>query len=79
MRIAVVDAGGVRGGFGVALAKARADVTFIAGGAHQPHATGDEGVDGARSRSRQPARTALARREVVMYAMLKPYIMGPPN
>jgi predicted dinucleotide-binding enzyme len=30
MRIAVVGAGGVGGGFGAALAKAGADVTFIA-------------------------------------------------
>jgi 2-dehydropantoate 2-reductase len=34
MRIAVVGAGGVGGGFGAALAKAGADVTFIARGAH---------------------------------------------
>ena len=34
MRIAVVGAGGVGGGFGVALAKAGADVSFIARGAH---------------------------------------------
>src|SRR4029078_235358 len=34
MRIAVVGAGGVGGGFGAALAKACADVTFIARGAH---------------------------------------------
>src|SRR5947207_4160484 len=34
MRIAVVGAGGVGGGFGAALAKAAADVTFIARGAH---------------------------------------------
>ncbi len=34
MRIAVVGAGGVGGGFGAALAKASADVTFIARGAH---------------------------------------------
>jgi 2-dehydropantoate 2-reductase len=34
MRIAVVGAGGVGGGFGVALAKAGADVAFIARGAH---------------------------------------------
>ena len=34
MRIAVVGAGGVGGGFGVAMAKAGADVTFIARGAH---------------------------------------------
>jgi 2-dehydropantoate 2-reductase len=34
MRIAVVGAGGVGGGFGVALAKAGAEVTFIARGAH---------------------------------------------
>ncbi len=34
MRIAVIGAGGVGGGFGVALAKAGADVTFIARGAH---------------------------------------------
>ena len=32
MRIAVVGAGGVGGGFGAALAKAGADVTFIARG-----------------------------------------------
>ena len=34
MRIAVVGAGGVGGGFGAALAKAGAGVTFIARGAH---------------------------------------------
>src|SRR3984957_12457194 len=34
MRIAVVGPGGVGGGFGAALAKAGADVTFIARGAH---------------------------------------------
>ncbi|MFZ2155014.1 MAG: 2-dehydropantoate 2-reductase [Bradyrhizobium sp.] len=34
MRIAVVGAGGVGGGFGAALAKAGANVTFIARGAH---------------------------------------------
>ena len=34
MRIAVIGAGGVGGGFGVALAKAGADVTFLARGAH---------------------------------------------
>ncbi len=34
MRIAVVGAGGVGGGFGAALASAGADVTFIARGAH---------------------------------------------
>jgi 2-dehydropantoate 2-reductase len=34
MRIAVVGAGGVGGGFGTALAKAGAEVTFIARGAH---------------------------------------------
>jgi len=34
MRIAVVGAGGVGGGFGVALAKAGAEVTFLARGAH---------------------------------------------
>jgi 2-dehydropantoate 2-reductase len=34
MRIAVVGAGGVGGGFGAALAKAGADITFIARGAH---------------------------------------------
>jgi len=34
MRVAVVGAGGVGGGFGAALAKAGADVTFIARGAH---------------------------------------------
>ena len=34
MRIAVVGAGGVGGGFGAALARAGADVTFVARGAH---------------------------------------------
>src|SRR5215212_1822383 len=34
MRIAVVGAGGVGGGFGAALARAGADVNFIARGAH---------------------------------------------
>ena len=34
MRIAVVGAGGVGGGYGAALAKAGADVTFVARGAH---------------------------------------------
>jgi 2-dehydropantoate 2-reductase len=34
MRIAIVGAGGVGGGFGAALAKAGADVTFLARGAH---------------------------------------------
>jgi 2-dehydropantoate 2-reductase len=34
MRIAVIGAGGVGGGFGAALAKAGADVTFVARGAH---------------------------------------------
>ena len=34
MKIAVVGAGGVGGGFGAALAKAGADVTFVARGAH---------------------------------------------
>jgi 2-dehydropantoate 2-reductase len=34
MRIAVVGAGGVGGGYGAALAKAGAEVTFIASGAH---------------------------------------------
>jgi 2-dehydropantoate 2-reductase len=34
MRIAIVGAGGVGGGFGAALAKAGADVTFVARGAH---------------------------------------------
>lgn len=34
MRIAVVGAGGVGGGFGAALAKAGADVTFVARGTH---------------------------------------------
>src|SRR6187399_25986 len=34
MRIAIVGTGGVGGGFGAALAKAGADVTFIARGAH---------------------------------------------
>ncbi|HEX2337428.1 MAG TPA: 2-dehydropantoate 2-reductase N-terminal domain-containing protein, partial [Hyphomicrobiaceae bacterium] len=34
MRIAVIGAGGVGGAFGAALAKAGADVTFLARGAH---------------------------------------------
>ena len=34
MRIAVMGTGGVGGSFGAALAKAGADVTFIARGAH---------------------------------------------
>ena len=34
MRIAVIGAGGVGGGFGAALAKAGADVSFLARGAH---------------------------------------------
>ena len=34
MRIAIVGTGGVGGGFGAAMAKAGADVTFIARGAH---------------------------------------------
>src|ERR1700709_1524866 len=34
MRIAIVGAGGVGGGYGAALAKAGADVTFLARGAH---------------------------------------------
>ena len=34
MRIAVVGAGGVGGGFGASLARAGADVTFIARGPH---------------------------------------------
>src|SRR5213593_4240300 len=34
MRIAIVGAGGIGGGYGAALAKAGADVTFIARGAH---------------------------------------------
>lgn len=34
MRIAVIGAGGVGGGFGAALARAGADVTFVARGAH---------------------------------------------
>ena len=41
MRIAVVGAGGVGGGFGAALAKAGADVTFIARGAHLAAMKGD--------------------------------------
>ncbi|HEY0422245.1 MAG TPA: 2-dehydropantoate 2-reductase N-terminal domain-containing protein, partial [Rhodopila sp.] len=34
MRIAIIGAGGVGGAFGAALAKAGADVTFVARGAH---------------------------------------------
>jgi 2-dehydropantoate 2-reductase len=34
MKIAVVGAGGVGGGYGASLAQAGADVTFIARGAH---------------------------------------------
>ena len=41
MRIAIVGAGGVGGGFGAALAKAGADVTFIARGAHLAAMTRD--------------------------------------
>src|SRR6185312_6375593 len=41
MRIAVVGAGGVGGGCGAALAKAGADVTFIARGAHLAAMKGD--------------------------------------
>src|SRR5260370_1223879 len=50
MRIAVVGAGGVGGGFGAALAKAGADVTFIARRAHLA-AMKKEGLqlDGKRS------------------------------
>jgi 2-dehydropantoate 2-reductase len=50
MRIAVVGAGGVGGGFGAALAKAGADVTFIARGAHLAAMKGQGlKVQGARS------------------------------
>jgi 2-dehydropantoate 2-reductase len=49
MRIAVIGAGGVGGGFGAALAKAGADVSFIARGAHLA-AMKDQGlkVEGGR-------------------------------
>src|SRR3954463_10502384 len=49
MRIAVVGAGGVGGGFGAALAKAGADVTFIARGAHLA-AMKSEGLKGGSQR-----------------------------
>ena len=69
MRIAVV---GVGGGFGVALAKAGADVTFIARGAHLA-AMKSQGlkVQGGRG---VPTPT-----HCLIYAMLKPCIMGRPN
>ncbi|HEY4042279.1 MAG TPA: 2-dehydropantoate 2-reductase [Rhodopila sp.] len=49
MRIAVIGAGGVGGAFGAALAKAGADVTFVARGAHL-HAMRERGlrVEGGR-------------------------------
>ncbi len=50
MRIAVVGAGGVGGAYGAALAKAGADVTFIARGAHLA-AMKSKGTQG-----REPAR-----------------------
>lgn len=52
MRIAVIGAGGVGGGFGVALARAGADVTFLARGAHLA-AMRDKGlrVEGGRGES----------------------------
>ena len=53
----VVDVGRAKG---VALP---ADAVDRIARPHQPYAAGHEGVDGARSRSRQPARTALARRQ----------------
>ncbi len=49
MRIAVIGAGGVGGAFGAALAKAGADVTFVARGAHL-HAMRSQGlrIEGGR-------------------------------
>ena len=55
MRIAVVGAGGVGGAFGAALAKAGADVTFIARGAHLA-AMKSKGLQG-----REPARRHASR------------------
>ncbi len=56
MRIAVVGAGGVGGGYGAALAHAGADVTFIARGAHLAAMR----KDGLRSRA--PAATPICGR-----------------
>ena len=53
MRIAVVGAGGVGGGFGAALAKAGADVTFIARGAHLA-AMKSDGPQGRRAAAATP-------------------------
>ena len=53
MRIAVVGAGGVGGGFGAALAKAGADVTFIARGAHLA-AMKSDGPESRRARAATP-------------------------
>ena len=55
MRIAVVGAGGVGGGFGAALAKAGADVTFIARGAHLA-AMKDKGLQDRGRARRDPSR-----------------------
>ena len=54
MRIAVVGAGGVGGGYGAALAKAGADVTFIARGAHLAAMKSM----GCKSRARAATRTS---------------------
>lgn len=52
MKIAVIGAGGVGGAFGVALAKAGADVTFVARGAHLAAMTRDGlKVQGGRGES----------------------------
>src|SRR6201746_1413369 len=58
MRIAVIGAGGVGGAFGAALAKAGADVTFVARGAHL-QAMRDNGlrIEGGRGEPRiKPAQ-----------------------
>jgi 2-dehydropantoate 2-reductase len=63
MRIAVIGAGGVGGAFGAALAKAGADVTFVARGAHlaamQRTACGSRA--GGATRSSAPARRPTTR------------------
>ena len=59
MRIAVVGTGGVGGGFGAALAKAGADVTFIARGAHL-HCEAPEHRLSAPTRKLMTVRFAMA-------------------
>ena len=55
MKIAVVGAGGVGGGYGAALAKAGADVTFIARGAHLA-AMKSKGLKARKPARRHPSR-----------------------